>query len=163
MNNKGFTLIELIVTILLIGLLFLFGIPYLMGIISDNKTSSFNYYGEAMIAASKLYIQKEGRDIKEAGYLINNDDTFFIQLDDPLKKLEYIDTYTPANKSLSLVSVSLKGNIIINGVEVKVIDKDTNTYRYSYQLSFYDSSLDKYYIKTIKDNNFIEYASSSID
>ena len=65
MNKKAFTLVELLVTIIIIGLIALMGFPSLQRMLNDNTTKEIETYGKSMIGAAKMYMQKEGRDISE--------------------------------------------------------------------------------------------------
>ena len=65
MKNKGFTLVELVAVVAILGLIALFGVPSLIHIISDNNSNACKYYEKAMREASKAYISKEGRDIMD--------------------------------------------------------------------------------------------------
>lgn len=65
MKNKGFTLVELIAVVAILGLIALFGVPSLRYVINDNNSSACKYYERAMKEAAKAYISKEGKDIIE--------------------------------------------------------------------------------------------------
>ena len=65
MKNKGFTLVELVAVVAILGLIALFGIPSLNYIISNNNSSACKYYERAMKEAAKAYISKEGSDIRD--------------------------------------------------------------------------------------------------
>ena len=65
MNKKAFTLVELLVTIIIIVLIALMGFPSLQRMLNDNTTKEIETYGKSMIGAAKMYMQKEGRDISE--------------------------------------------------------------------------------------------------
>lgn len=69
-NNRGFTLIELLVTVIIMLIILLVVIPSIMKIKQNNQTKSYEFYGDSMIAAAKLYTNKEGEDISQYG----NDD-----------------------------------------------------------------------------------------
>ena len=65
MKNKGFTLVELVAVVAILGLIALFGVPSLIHIISDNNSNACKYYEKAMREAAKAYISKESKDIFE--------------------------------------------------------------------------------------------------
>lgn len=105
MNKKGFTLIELIATITIIGIVSLLTVPALGKIMSDNNTSACKYYEKVMIEASKSYIQKEGPDIIEnSGSFPSN---YTISLNS-LISLDYIDEYDDTRTKIT------NGTIIVN-------------------------------------------------
>ena len=91
MNKKGFTLIELIAVVTIIGVVSIMMFPSLNKVLSDNTRSACQNYEKAMVAAAKLYMQKEGWDILEAhgngNYTIN---VTFSQL----KSYGYIENYS---------------------------------------------------------------------
>lgn len=59
MNKKAFTLVELLVTIVIIGLIALMGFPSLQRMLNDNATKEIEIYGRSMISAAKMYMQKK--------------------------------------------------------------------------------------------------------
>ena len=145
MNNKAFTLIELMVTIVIIGLISFLGFPSLMKMMSENSTKEFEIYGEAMIAASKLYIQKEGRDLQNSVYKKTElTNTGLVLTLDELVNLDYIEPYHPTKKTYSCTDAK---------VQIK-LEANTNTYTYKYQLTCTDSASKKKYTKNYDDKKF---------
>ena len=67
MNKKGFTLIELLVTISIMALILILVMPSITALRSSNESRSYEYYGEAMVEAAKVYVTKEGEDINSLG------------------------------------------------------------------------------------------------
>lgn len=65
MNNKGFTLIELMATIAIMALVSILAYPSIRNALSSNKASSCKYYEKSLVIAAKSYIQKESPDIVE--------------------------------------------------------------------------------------------------
>lgn len=63
MNNKGFTLTELIVTMVLIGIVTLIALPSIAKLQSQNKNETYYEYEKVIITASKLYVDKYNRDL----------------------------------------------------------------------------------------------------
>ena len=62
-NNKGFTLIELIVVIAIMGIILIFALPQVNNIQDANKNRKYEVYMESIRAASKLYIDSHARDL----------------------------------------------------------------------------------------------------
>ena len=68
-NRKGFTLVELLVVITLLGIITGFSWPAITRLREGNKTTKYKSYGDAMIAAAKLYIDSYEEDL----FLYEND------------------------------------------------------------------------------------------
>jgi len=147
MNNKAFTLIELLVTIVILGLITFMGFPSLQKMMSSNKTKEFEYYGESMISAAKLYMQKEGRDLKENQQTLNQlKEGYIVPLkngENGLVDLGYLEEYKPSKKGLSCSDTE-------NGVRITM--SEYNTYTYTFQLKCRDNQ--KTYTKTYADTKF---------
>lgn len=56
MNKKGFTLIEVIMVIAIIGLLSIILVPNVIGLIEKNKKESCEEVKENIISATKIYV-----------------------------------------------------------------------------------------------------------
>lgn len=69
-KKKGFTLIEGIMVVAIIGILSLILIPNVLGVIQKNKVNSYNSMIDSVINASKVYIS----DKKNSSDIINNID-----------------------------------------------------------------------------------------
>ncbi|MCI1721286.1 MAG: prepilin-type N-terminal cleavage/methylation domain-containing protein [Lachnospiraceae bacterium] len=62
-NNKGFTLVELIVTLLILAILAAILVPTLLGYINKSKTSSLlEETNQIRVAAQAMYDQAYGKD-----------------------------------------------------------------------------------------------------
>ncbi len=66
-NNKGFTLVELLATIAIMGMIMMLVTPSIVNLQNNNKKKKFEYYGKTLVEAAKLYVQKEGDDITSLG------------------------------------------------------------------------------------------------
>lgn len=133
MDNKAFTLIELLVTITILGLITFMGFPSLQKMLNDNKKTEFEYYGKSIISAAKLYMQKEGRDIKELSSNLTalKNGTYEVLLSDLISG-GYLEEYHASKKDLSCE--------IDNGrVKIKW-DDQTNTTTYNYKLTCSDAT-----------------------
>lgn len=67
MEKSGFTLIELIITIAIMGLILIIAIPSITALQNNNKDKGYEYYADSLIEASKVYVSKEGVDITPLG------------------------------------------------------------------------------------------------
>ena len=56
MNNKGFTLIELILVITLLGIIALIAVPTITGIINDSKEEASKDQKKIIVNAAKTYM-----------------------------------------------------------------------------------------------------------
>ena len=63
MNKKGFTLIELIVVIAIMGVILILALPQISSIQSANRDRKYEAYKESFTSASKLYVDNHARDM----------------------------------------------------------------------------------------------------
>ena len=66
-NKKGFTLVELLATITIMGLITVMVTPSIVKLQNNNKTKQFEMYAKSLVEAAKVYVQKEGEDITPLG------------------------------------------------------------------------------------------------
>lgn len=66
-NSKGFTLVELLATIAIMGMIMILVTPSIVNLQNNNKKKKFEYYGKTLVEAAKVYVQKEGVDITSLG------------------------------------------------------------------------------------------------
>ncbi len=123
MNSKGFTLIELIAVIAITAIISLMSLPSLANVITNNSTRVCDNYAKSMIVASKSYIQKEGRDIKER-YGGTFPSSYTLHLESELINGGYIepfaDSRTKINSNDAIVLVTLEsGNTYTYKVYMK--------------------------------------------
>ena len=62
---KGFTMVELLTAMAIMGLLVIMAFPVIRAIQINNKNTKFEEYGRAAISASKLYTNSYGEDLFE--------------------------------------------------------------------------------------------------
>ena len=65
--NKGFTLIELLATIVIMALILLLVMPAITALQENNENKPYEYYGDSIEEAAKIYVNKEGEDITDIG------------------------------------------------------------------------------------------------
>lgn len=63
MKNKGFTLVELIVVIAVMGILLAVVFPSVTRLQQNNQYKKFVSYGQSMVAAAKLYVDQYQEDL----------------------------------------------------------------------------------------------------
>ena len=66
-KKKGFTLVELLATITIMGLITVMVTPSIVKLQDNNKTKQFQMYAKSLVEAAKVYVQKEGEDITPLG------------------------------------------------------------------------------------------------
>ena len=67
MNEKGFTLIEILITITIMALILIMVMPSITALQRNNEKRAYEYYADAMMEAARVYVNKEGEDINSLG------------------------------------------------------------------------------------------------
>ena len=62
-NNKGFTMVELVVAVAVLGVLMLIALPTVRMIQINNKNSKYRAYEKSVASSSKLYVDSYGEDL----------------------------------------------------------------------------------------------------
>ena len=62
MNNKGFTLVELLITITILGIVLAFSIAIVNNLSTKNKKQSYQIYSDALLQSSKIYNDSYSED-----------------------------------------------------------------------------------------------------
>lgn len=68
-NNKGFTLIEVLVAITIMGIITVMALPGVQQLQSKNREKKFEKYGESLVSSTKLYVDSNEEDI--FGYAVS--------------------------------------------------------------------------------------------
>ena len=68
-NNKGFTLIEVLVAITIMGIITVMALPGVQQLQSRNRERKYEKYGESLVSSAKLYVDSNGEDI--FGYAVS--------------------------------------------------------------------------------------------
>ena len=63
LNNKGFTMVELLVAMAIMGLLVIMAFPTIRAIQTNNTETKYEEYGKAVVSAAKLYTDSYGEDL----------------------------------------------------------------------------------------------------
>lgn len=124
MNRKGFTLIEVIMVIAIIGLLSIILVPNVIDLIEENKIESCKEVRENIISATKIYV---ANNKYELGFSCGTAKE--IKLDDLINSG---DLKGPVINPIT--------NIKVTSVSVKVI-YDCNKKTFSYNLVDYYNEL----------------------
>lgn len=132
MKNKGFTMIELLATIVILGVIMMIAVPSVTSILSKNKKQTFLNDAKKFIALSEQEARKNG--YKYDCYTLNasniNGSCYNISTQD-IEKSPYDEMYLESSRVLQCqVSGSYyykvyltDGNKSIEGL-VKIADKD---------------------------------------
>lgn len=68
-NNKGFTLIEVLVAITIMGIITVMALPGVQQLQSRNRERKYEKYGESLVSSTKLYVDSNEKDI--FGYAVS--------------------------------------------------------------------------------------------
>ena len=62
-NKKGFTLVELLVVVVILGIITGLSIPLIRNIQENNKDREYTAYMDSLIYSAKLYVDSYGEDL----------------------------------------------------------------------------------------------------
>lgn len=71
MNNKGFTLTELIVTMAIMAVITMISLPAIDKVQSENRQTIYESYGKVLLNGAKLYVDKYDRDLFKRNVNLN--------------------------------------------------------------------------------------------
>ena len=63
LNNKGFTMVELLVAMAIMGLLIIMAFPTIRAIQTNNTKKKFESFGQTLLSGAKLYVDSYGEDL----------------------------------------------------------------------------------------------------
>ena len=106
MNNKGFTMVELLAAIVIMGLLMVMAFPTMRAVQSRNEQKQYEEYGTSMVSAAKLYTDSYADDLFPRGYknefaVISTKD---LEKKDLLKKAGFKDVSCISEDSVIVVA-----------------------------------------------------------
>lgn len=131
MDKKGFTLIELIATIVIMALILIMVMPSITALVNNNQDKSYEYYADSLIEAAKIFVSKEGEDISSLGTLNFTgcvDITYQNLLNDDLINPYTDDTINCTNAKIRYTKERNKESYTVN---LTCIDTTTNEIVYS--------------------------------
>lgn len=144
-KNNGFTLVELLVAMTILGIITGLSIPLIRGLITKNENRKYETYGEAMLSGTKLYLDTYSDDL----FGSNQNGCAVVTLEDLIDK-RLIKDYTDDNMSCltdkSWIKVVKKGNKYEYGYQLYCGEKGANDRAVNPQLvAASDSEKDKTY------------------
>ena len=118
MNKKGFTMVELLVAMAIMGLLMIMAFPTMRAVQLNNQKKKFESFGESVISAAKLYVDSYSED-----------------LFDPSIKNQYKIVYLSEIQKKGLIKdIGISDSSCINGESNVTIVKYNNDYSYCLHL-----------------------------
>jgi prepilin-type N-terminal cleavage/methylation domain-containing protein/uncharacterized repeat protein (TIGR02543 family) len=110
-KRKGFTLVELVVAIAILGVITLFALPSIRSIQGNNKDSKYVAYEKSIISAGKLYVDSYSEDLfgphKTGCAIIKYSD---LEERDYVSKIQLKNTDCGSNDTYIMVRKSESGN-----------------------------------------------------
>lgn len=126
MKNKGFTLIELIGVIIIMGLLIMIVFPATVKLMKDNDTKKYGYYYDLVVEAAELYANKRKDDLGGVEGTGCIDDVTLSDLikEDLIKKFE--DEEITCGSPSEFVNIEDLGIIASDYVDVRIKNNKGN-------------------------------------
>jgi len=115
MKNKGFTLVELLITIALIGILGVISVGIIINSVDGTKNNIDEYQKELLKGTAKLYFD-DNVDTSDA----ENGATYNICIQENLVNEGYLEEYTDADGNLLYGMITLTAQVDSYGTITKV-------------------------------------------
>lgn len=125
MNNKGFTLSEVIVTVAILSIIMLMAFPAITKLQTSNQQQVYETYEKVLLNGAKLYVDKYGRDLWQSNangvcVSITYDDLIF---EDLIKKYSGREGEVIVTDN-SYVNATKKNNTVTYSVALLIKDKN---------------------------------------
>lgn len=122
-DNKGFTLVELLATVVVIGVLILISVPNMVGVINKNKDSNYIDDARRMQSLAEYRFRTEDKD-----KIVNETDCILYTLNNLNRNQEF--DKTPDNSGLDKESGVSDGKKYNFNDSFVVVKKDSKEYKY---------------------------------
>lgn len=137
LNNKGFTLIEVLAVVVILSILLAIATPTVNHLINQNKENNYNNLEDSIIQAAKIYLSDNRYNIKIEG-LCSDTDTE--------KNITYINNNELTNSHLPIswlvnsedLSTDTEGNIVDPRNTDKKLNLESSYVLVKYQCSTKD-------------------------
>lgn len=120
MKKNGFTLVELIITILIMGIIMIVAFPSVTKLGQTNKYKKAVSYGESMVESAKLYVEQHQEDMWEG---LENTGEKEVGIED-LRNTDLLKGYTDKKDTCDTGEVKIK----------RTGSKNNFSYSYEYTL-----------------------------
>ena len=118
LNRKGFTLVEMLAVVIILGILATIMVPTITAVIEKNKDDNYKNLEKSIISAAKVYISDHRYDITLDPATSCNDN--------PTRNIESVDTVNLLESKLTIATLVNDGDLTTNK-DGKILDpKDNN-------------------------------------
>lgn len=141
-NNKGFTLVELLATIVILSILMAIMIPSVNYLIEKSKKDNYDNLKSSIIVAAKVYMSENRYnitlDLGADGKLCDGNETEDISYIGDNKLLEFNKLPISILVDSKILSTNTDGNILNPKDKNKILDKNNSYILIKYQCSTKD-------------------------
>ena len=150
MDNRGFTLIEVLAVIFILGVIALITVPTITNVISKNKDDNYENLKKSIVSAAKVYMSDNRYNIK-LGKNISKPDADTCRNSDDKREVIEVDgidlSSNPSTLTLNLLvesgNLKAKDKIIINPKTDKNINLSNSYIKVFYNCKTKDYVYDK--------------------
>ena len=133
LNNKGFTLIEVLAVVVILGVLATIMVPTVSYIMKKNKEDNYNNVKQSILSAAKIYIS-------DNRYNISLDRNTVCDSSDSTRNISKVGIYEITNNQIivNYFIKNLSSNVIINPKDNTKLDKEHSYVEVKYSCSSRD-------------------------
>lgn len=139
-NRKGFTMVELLVTIVIMGVITGMSWPLVRRLQEQNAKSKYSTYGDALVSAAKLYVDSYEEDLfyyeddlKELDPAIKNNLKATGELIDDETQCAMISSADLVNHNL-IKDINMDEISCLTNYTFVIVKKKNNNYNYQYYI-----------------------------